>query len=96
MRSLLLSLVLGAASLGMLAVSPSRADAQLFRRWAVPYYNTYSYPAYTYSYPYPTYRYYWGPTYYYSPGYPTSYSYYPGYATYYYATPGYYGYYGLY
>jgi hypothetical protein len=99
MRSLLLSLALGAASLfGLLAISPSHAEAQLFRRgWMRPYYSGYYYPSYSsyYSwYRYPTYSYYWG-------GYPTySYSYYwpyttgyftPAYSTYY--TPGYYGYY---
>ncbi len=96
MRCLILSLVLGVASLGLLAVSSSQAEAQFARRWR-PAYNSYYYPGYTYSSPYgyPS-SYYWGPTYspgyysYYSPGYAT-YSYgWPGYRSYYYS-PGYYG-----
>jgi hypothetical protein len=80
MRSLFLSLVLGAASLGLVAVTPSQADAQMFWRWrARPYYGYYYAP---YGY--------WN-SYYWGPGYTTSYySYYPGYSTYYYATPAYY------
>ena len=98
MRSMILSLVLGAASLGLVAVSPSQADAQFVRR-SRPVYSSNYYPGtYSYSYGYPSYSYYWGPTYspgyysYYSPGYAT-YSYrWPGYRSYYYS-PGYYGYY---
>jgi hypothetical protein len=100
MRSLILSLVLGAASLvGLLAISPSQAEAQRFgRRWYRPY-SSFYYPGYTYSYgyAYPSYSYSWGyPSYSYYGGYPT---YYPRYGTYYspgyssYYTPGYYGYY---
>ena len=72
MRCLILSLILGVASLGLLAVSPSQAEAQFVRR-SRPAYSYYYDPGYTYSYSYayPTYSYYWGPTY--SPGY---YSYY--------------------
>ena len=99
MRSLILSLVLGAASLGVLAVSASPAEAQRYRRSAPPYYS-YSYPGYAYSYSYanPSYSYYWdNPGYYASPGY---YGSYPGYTGYYYSpryrtyyTPGYNSYY---
>ncbi len=87
MRSIVLSLILGAASLGLLAVSPSQAEARLFRRWYPAY--SYYYPGYTYSYSYgyPSYSYYWGP------GYANYYSYYPGYSTYYYGWPGYRSYY---
>jgi hypothetical protein len=45
MRSLLLSVALGVASLiGSFAVSPSQAEAQMFRRWwNQPYYSGYYY-----------------------------------------------------
>src|SRR2546422_5142254 len=95
MRSLILSLVLGAASLGLLAVSPAQAEAQSWRR-ARPYYGRsyynpgYSYP---YSYGYPSYSY-GGPSYYSGYyGYTPSYYSWPGYRSYYYYSPGYYGYY---
>ena len=93
MRSLLLSLVLGVASVaGLLTISPSQAEAQRFwRRWNQPYYSNYYYPGYTYSYGYTYPSYYWGTprySYYYSA--PTYGSYYtPWYPRYY--TPGYYG-----
>ena len=51
MRSLLLSLVLGAASLGLVAATPSKADATWWRSGS-PYYSGYYYPGYT-SYYYP-------------------------------------------
>jgi len=57
MRSLILSLVLGAASLGLVVGTPSSAKAQFRRSFA--YYPTYSYgyPAYSYGYGYPSYGY---------------------------------------
>src|SRR5579885_1388304 len=92
MRSLFLSLVLGAAALGLVGVTPSQAEARWFRggRWSGYYYPSYSYggyyPGYYGSYYYPSYG-----SYYYTPGYATYYM--PGYGSYYY-TPGYsYGYY---
>src|SRR5205823_4789265 len=96
MRSLILSLVLGAATLGLWAVTPAQAEAQRFWRGR-PVYSNYYYPGYTYSYSYayPSYSYSWGPTYspgyssYYYPGY-TSYYWQPGYRAYY-TSPGYYG-----
>src|SRR5260370_16908706 len=82
MGSLLLSLVLGAASLVLVALTPSQVDAQFFWRGRVrPYYGYSYYPPYGYSN-----SYYWGPgysTYYYGNSY-------PGYTRYYYS-PGYYG-----
>jgi hypothetical protein len=94
MRSLILSLTLGAATLfGLLAVSPSQAEAQFWRR-ARPYYSTYYSPGYSYYwYTNPSYYYWSSPGYYgsYSGYYPAYQSYYwPGYSTYY--SPG--GYYG--
>src|SRR5437588_5858385 len=73
MRSLILSLVLGAASLGLVVGTPSSAKAQFRRSFA--YYPTYSYgyPAYSYGYPAYSYGY---PSYYYSyPSYSYGYSY---------------------
>jgi hypothetical protein len=77
MRSLFLSVVLGLASLGLTAVTPTQSHAAWWNGWE---YTGYSYPAYVYSYPG------YG---YYSPGYASYYH--PGYASYYY--PGYAGYY---
>jgi hypothetical protein len=78
MRSLILTLSIGAASLlGLLTISPSQAEAHLYRPWwwTCPYYSTYSYSAYKCFYwrGYPTSSYYWG---YYgnSPSSTTSYS----------------------
>ena len=86
MKSLFLSLVLGVASLGLLGLAPSQAQAWWQTRSYYPAYSYY-YPSYSYypSYGYaaPAYSYYYGPRATYSyPAY--SYSYYPGYATYYY------------
>jgi hypothetical protein len=82
MRKLLLTLVLAAASVGLVGLTPSTAKAQWWRRG---YYSTYYYPEYTYGY-YPGYS-----TYYYSA--PSYYSYnyaVPGYSYgYSYAMPGY-------
>jgi hypothetical protein len=90
MRSWILSLVLGAASLGLLAVTPSNVEAQRFWRRPQPYSNYYS-PGYSYySYQYPSYSYYSGPSYYPGYSYNPGYSYYnPGYSSYRYAWPGY-------
>src|SRR5262249_2734781 len=89
MRSLFLSFVLGVASLGMLGLIPSEAQAQWRWRYG-PAYQSYYYPGYYYpgytSYYYPGYSsFYYNPGYttYYYPGYRTYY-YYPGYTTYYY------------
>jgi hypothetical protein len=102
MKALLLSLTLGVASLGLLAVAPSQAEAQRFWRRPMPYYGSYYYsPGYSYWYTNPSYSYSWGPSYY-TPGYMGYYGYYPGPATYYspgyrsYYAPGYYGYYSGY
>src|SRR5260370_23241826 len=89
MRSVIIPLVRAAASLGLFAVTPSQAEAQVFWRRR-PAYSYYYNPGYTYSYSYgyPTYSYYSGPTYspgyysYYSPGYTSSY-WQPGYRSYY-------------
>jgi hypothetical protein len=80
MRSLILSLVLGAAALGIVAATPSQAEAQRWRRWYGGYYPSYSYGYY---YTAPGYSYY--P---YSYGSYPSYSYYPRYSYSYYYTPG--------
>ena len=102
MRSLLLSLVLGGAALGLVAASPSPAQAQWRLR---PYYSAYYYPGYSnyytnpsnssYWYQNPIYSYsYYSPPAYYGSYYYTSYGsyYYPSYSSYY--APRYYsGYY---
>jgi hypothetical protein len=96
MRKLMLTLVLSVATLGSLAVAPSKADAA-WGRWRTGYYSYYP----TYSYYPGAYSYYGAPytTPYYSALYypaPTYSSYYtPGYTSYYaplnrgYYTPGY-------
>src|SRR5205085_871793 len=65
MRSLFLSLALGAAALFGTLATPSNADAQ-WRRSAyyAPYYSSYYSPYYS-SYSYPAYSYYPGYSYYY-------------------------------
>src|SRR6516225_8039320 len=71
MRSLIWSLVLAGATLGVLGTTAGEAQAQRWRSWG------WGYPTYSSYYTYPSY------SYYYSPGY---YSYYPGtysYAPYY-------------
>jgi hypothetical protein len=93
MRSLILSLAVVVGVLGFTALTPSKADAQLFRRGYS--YNTYYYPTgYNYSYGYtPSYTGYYTSTYtpyssyYYGP-YSTYSSYYVA-PTYTYATPTY-------
>ena len=68
MRSMILSIVLGATTLGVVASTPADAQAQWWRRG---YYSSYYYPGYGYYYPaYSSYYY---------PGYA---SYYPGYTGY--------------
>ncbi len=69
MRTLVVWLTLVAGTLGLVGLAPSKAEAQLFRRWG------YYYPGYSYYYP--------GYSSYYYPGY-SSY-YYPGYSSYYYS-----------
>jgi hypothetical protein len=96
MRSLILSLVLAVASLGVVGVTPTESQAQRWFGWRrgyyggpvyypgayayYPYYNSYLYP-----YAYPSYSYSYTMPYY---------SYYtvPGYSSYYY-NPGSYSYY---
>ena len=102
MRKLLLTLVLACASIGVIGMTPSRAEA---RWWNRGYVSSYYYPGYTYYYPsssyfYPGYSYGYATPgytlYYYSTPYTTSYYSTPAYSygTYYY-TPSYsYGYYG--
>jgi hypothetical protein len=87
MRSLLLWTVLGAATLGLFAVTPGTAEAQQWR-WN-RYYS--GYPAYSYApwyYSYPGYTEYYPPSYsnYYTPGYSSAY-YPPVYRSYYYGPP---------
>ena len=92
MRSLFLSAVLGAAALGLLAMTPSQSQAQRWGRWGGAYYPGYSYYNPGYSGYYPSYGYSYYPSYNYGYSYYPSYSYgyYPGYSYY---TPGYRGYY---
>jgi hypothetical protein len=92
MRSLLLSLALGAAALGLVSVTPTEAHARWYR-WGADYY----YPGYN-NYYTPGYYSpgYYAPSYYspyYTPGYSYGYSYYPTYPRYYYGgySPSYYG-----
>jgi hypothetical protein len=92
MRSLVLSLVLAAASLGLVVTTPSSAQAQ-WRSWRRGYsyapayyygYPGYTYPSYSYGYSNPSYAYYYTP-------YGYNYSYYPGYYNYsYYPSRAYY------
>jgi hypothetical protein len=85
MRALILALALAIGSLGLVAMTPSTADAAW---WGRGYYGSY-YPGYYGGY-YGGYRpYYSGYAYpgYYYPGY-----YYPSYGTYYYTYPSYYYY----
>ena len=81
MRKILVALVLASASLGLIGLTPSKAEA---RWWNRGYVTSYYYPGYSYYYPsysdgtyYPSYSY--G---YYYPGYTTYYT--PGYTSYYY------------
>jgi hypothetical protein len=91
MRKIVLPLVLFAVALGVLAASPTKADAAWWRSRYPSYYYTPA-PAYTYySAPYTTT--YYAPaatSYYYTPAY-TSYYYTPAYTSYYY-NPGVYVY----
>jgi hypothetical protein len=92
MRSLFLSIVLGLVSLGLVGLTPQRAEAQ----W--PRYSGYYYPSTSYYYSAPYYSGYYYPRTYSYPGYsgyyyPQNYSsyYYPGnYSSYYYPGYGYY------
>jgi hypothetical protein len=61
MRSLVLSLVLAASSLGLVAATPSKAQAQVPYYPGYYYYTPYYYPYYYYPYYYPYYSsyYYW-------------------------------------
>jgi hypothetical protein len=92
MRKVILALVLACASIGLVGLTPSKAEA---RWWNRGYVTSYYYPGY--SYYYPSYGYYPSYTYGYYP--PASTTYYYGmpsysYGTYYY-TPSYsYRYYG--
>jgi hypothetical protein len=89
MRSLYLSVLLGAMSLGLLGALPQRARADHWW-WYEPHCDHYYYPApslyYTPSYGYSSYGY-WAPRYGYSRGYSPFY-YSPGYAPFY-APPAY-------
>ncbi len=84
MRSLLMSLVVGAATLGVWGFAPAQAQAQRWWGWRgwgyAPTYSSYYY--------YPGYSYYTPAYSYYTPAY-TSYYYpsYPVYRSYYYAPP---------
>src|SRR5438105_7635300 len=100
MRALFLSLVLGIASLGWIAVTPTQAEARHWRGyyggypayygWRGGYRGWYGGSHYRYwrggSYYYPAYRYSWYPRYYYG-------SSYPAYSTYYFSSPADYDYY---
>jgi hypothetical protein len=85
MRKLILFLVMAVASLGLVALTPSQAEARYPRYYVGYSYPVYPYPVSYYSGYYPTY---YGSAYY---AYPT---YYPTYSSsYYYTPPVYTGYY---
>jgi len=86
MRSVILTLVVGAASLGLVTLTPSKAEAGWRNYAGYPaYYSRYS-PAYYPTYYAPAYQsYYYAPP---APVYPlVNSSYYPTYNSYYYTPP---------